>query len=129
MRSLLVLAPLLLGLAACDSGPMIPEEGCSLRASLDLRVLDSAGAPIGGVTAYDSLPRTGAVLPVTELAGLPGVYEVLSDENRAALRAKGDTLLILGNNGADSFSLRWVVDVVQTCHVHLRTGVDSIVLP
>ena len=129
MRPRLLLTLLLPALGACDSGPMVPEDGCTLRASLDLRVLDSAGAPVSGVSAHDSLPRTGAVLPVQELPGAPGTYEVLSDENRAGLRAAGDTLLILGASGPDSFTLRWVVDIVQGCHVHLKSGADSVVVP
>lgn len=99
--------------------------------SFTLTVLDDALQPAQNVTLVRTNLRTGRVLESGWLGLLaPGTVLVADDGMRDDFSSAGDTLRVVGSQGAASFTADFVFATPAPCrcHLELRSGPDTVVI-
>ncbi len=133
MRIAFVLATLVLAAPGC-SLTRPPDAGdcmCTMEFRMvHVRVVDSDGQPVTGLTPVVRNERTGRTLDVSHDGGAlaPGTYTVVSDSNVEDVSEAGDRLTFRATGGGRTAEGVFVVARdACSCHIDRREGPEEIV--
>lgn len=120
---------LLAVLGAGCSGPEAAQVCTAEFRSYTVTAVDTAGAPVNGLTVDVVILRTGKH-PTPGLLALytPGTYAILDDGARNELLPSGDPVRVVGTKGALGFQADYRFDVPGGCHVNKVSGPDTVVV-
>jgi hypothetical protein len=133
MRTLLTLSALILAAPGCST----VSEGagdcvCTMEfRTVQVRVVDAAGQPVGDLDVTVTNQRSGETLDVQqEAAGPPaaGTYTVVTDGNVDDVSVEGDDLLFRATGHGRTAEATFVVGRdACACHIDRREGPEQIV--
>ena len=104
-----------------------PTVCTALFAYVTLKVNDSNGLPVSGLSISDTVRRTGQGFSVPQSLGLaPGTYVVFDDNSTSRVRSGGDSVRVAGTKGTTGFVADFFFDVPGGCHVRKVVGPDSV---
>ena len=133
MRGLLITG--LFGVAmvgACrDRDAARPDCICTaIFAAVNVAVVDTAGAPVLGLTPTITVRSSGRPLAPAPPAVGGGWYTVVNDAYMDQFALDGDTLHFAASSAGRSAAGDFVVDAPGSCHchVHLVSGPDTLAL-
>ncbi|HYE96212.1 MAG TPA: carboxypeptidase-like regulatory domain-containing protein [Rubricoccaceae bacterium] len=122
---LLFLLPALLLLTGC---PLLadPDEPCICTEEyrmIIVRVVDEAGAPVGGLRVTVRNERTGRLIEREEMGFDPGTYTVVTDLHVPVISEDGDRISFHAENERYVADAEFVVRVDPCrCHIDMVSG-------
>jgi hypothetical protein len=133
MRILLTLSALVLAAPGCST----VSEGagdcvCTMEfRTIQVRVVDGAGRPVGDLDVTVTNRRSGEVLDVQQNAAGPaatGTYTVVTDSNVDDVSVEGDELLFRATGQGRTAEATFIVGRdACACHIDRREGPEQIV--
>lgn len=135
MRMLLrlVLSASLVVLADAGCGAAEPLS-CNCAANfaiIQVSVVDTVGAPVGGLSPNITLVRTGAAITPDQMYAFgAGAYVVVTDHEQSMISTAGDAIHFTVSSAGRSASADFVVGVTSPCRCHIQrvSGPNTLVL-
>lgn len=111
-----------------DPAPSDPIACTEEFRSWNVIVVDSAGAPIDGLTVRVLRAATGEPLPYGGASFSAGSYRIMDDGMTASIRIDGETIEAGTSGGGATFDAAWEFGAdAWRCHVEKLSGPDTVV--